>query len=426
MDRNTGSQVRFEVVAGPEAGLSALFDGPATVVVGRSEDAQIRLANDRLISRRHFCLEIAPPQCVVRDLGSTNGTFVNGQRVEQQPLRDGDEVAGGESRIQVHIVSAAKSTESAEVFETQPMLSAAQPAMAVSRSDVPQPGAVPERIADYLLKGEIGRGAMGRVYGGQHIATRQPVAIKLLDTVASAEASLLQLFLREASLLTRLQHKRIVRAFDFGIYEQRPYLVMEYIPVLDCDQLLQGVSPGERTRIACWLICQVLEALQFAHDHHVVHRDVKPSNILVYRGRRHLHAKLSDFGLAKNYLSSGYSAVSSDSDVRGTLAYMPPEQLMNCRYSKPVCDIYAAGACLYRFLSGAPPHETYTASEAIHALLYRMPTPLGKRHPHLPPGLIAIVERAMARSPEDRFQNAASMRAALVPFTAKSSEISRS
>ena len=140
---------------------------------------------------------------------------------------------------------------------------------------------------------------MGHVFLARHMGTGKKVAVKVIATPDATRSAGMQLFLREASVLSQLKHPRIVNAIEFGIFEQLPYLVMEYIPVIEWDDLLASRSGSEKTRISCWVVCQALEAIQHAHENHIVHRDIKPSNILAYRGGRHLHVKLSDFGLAR-------------------------------------------------------------------------------------------------------------------------------
>jgi serine/threonine-protein kinase len=151
-----------------------------------------------------------------------------------------------------------------------------------------------------------------------------------------------------------------------------------------------------------------------------VHRDVKPSNILSYKEGGRLHTKLADFGLAKNFQDAGLSSLSRENEIRGTLGYMPPEQIINCRYAKPPCDLYAAGACLYFFLSGTLPVAEVEGKKSIALILNRPAVPLAQRAPDVPEALARTVDRALAREPEDRFSTAEHMRLALLPFTEKS------
>ena len=277
----------------------------------------------------------------------------------------------------------------------------------------------PRQLADFQLTRELGRGGMGIVYHAIQQSTGREAAVKLIRPPESAPAAATQLFLREAAILSRLAHPRIVECLSVGLHEGQMYLAMEYLPTVDFLALLATQSRPKQIRLACGIICRILEALHHAHTQGVVHRDVKPSNILCYKERGRLHAKLADFGLAKNYQDAGLSSLSRENDIRGTLGYMPPEQIVNCRYSKPPCDIYAAGACLYRFLSGVLPVTAAEGTKSIAILLNRPALPLAQRAPDVPADLARAVDRALAREPGDRFGSAEHMRQTLLPFTKK-------
>src|SRR5262249_10767940 len=133
------------------------------------------------------------------------------------------------------------------------------------------------------------------------------------------------------------------------------FLSTEFLATLDWQVLSARWSPAQKIRIACGLMMQVLGALEYAHGRSLVHRDVKPGNILIYRLDGKLAAKLADFGLAKQYTTAGMSQMTREGDVIGSLPFMSPEQFINSREAKPTCDIYSAGATLYWMLSGHEP-----------------------------------------------------------------------
>jgi serine/threonine-protein kinase len=257
---------------------------------------------------------------------------------------------------------------------------------------------------------------MGVVYHAVHRTTRREVAVKLIEPEVAARPEAVQLFLREANILSQLRHPRIVEYVSLGLHDGQMYIAMEYLPAIDVGKLLRSQSRPRQIRLACGLASYMLEGLQHAHEQDIVHRDVKPSNVLVYKVDKKVQLKLADFGLAKNYLNAGFSSVSRENQVRGTLAYMAPEQLINCRYAKPACDIYAVGACLYRFLSGTLPIEVKDGSNGIAQLLNSVPVPLAERCRDVPLDLAALVDRALAREPGDRFSSAEHMRKNLLKF----------
>lgn len=406
------AEVELQVVTGQHSGKKFLFTDQQTFVVGRARDAQLRVSNDGRISRYQCRFAIHPPDCRVIDLDSTNGTFVNGSRVQNAVLLDGDRVGCGDTEIRVAIPQSA---------ELETVSYPASPKTDIGKSVDPCSQRKNfegiNEISGYNLRNELGRGGMGLVYHAVHRVTKREAAVKLIVPKTAAADSALQLFLREVSILSQLRHRRIVELLEFGLHEKCPYLVMEYIPTVSLSDLLSRSTFADRIRIASGVMCRVLEALQVAHDRDIVHRDVKPPNILVFRDDGKLNAKLSDFGIAKNYMNAGFSAITNENETRGTLAFMPPEQLISCRYSKPSCDIFAAGASLYFFLTGKTVFPLEDASGPITTILQKDPIPIAEREQRVPAQLATVIDTAVARDAEARFSSATQMRKALVPFS---------
>jgi len=162
------------------------------------------------------------------------------------------------------------------------------------------------------------------------------------------------------------------------------------------------------------------DALSHAHDHGYIHRDIKDQNILVRREGDELTAKLTDFGLAKSFTQSGMSGVTMAGEMAGTLAYMPPEQLKNFRDVKPQSDLYAVGMTAYSLFSGTLAlkiGKNTSMSETIKAIFEQPAIPLRERVPELSPAICEIVDRALVKDPNDRWQSAKAMRNALLHVT---------
>jgi serine/threonine-protein kinase len=268
-------------------------------------------------------------------------------------------------------------------------------------------------IPGYELQETIGRGDLGTVFRATQLANRRTCALKVMTPAVSVGDKALQLFLRECAVLSQLNHPHIVKLLDQGTANGCLYIATEYVPTVQLAEQLQTRSLTERLRVCCGLINQVLAALQYAHNRSLVHRDVKPGNILIARHGQTLTAKLADFGVAKHYTNAGFSQITRSGDVVGSLPFMPPEQFLNSREARPACDLYAAGATLYHWLTGHTPHQFPPGRSQFLVVLEDAPMAISARLPQLPAVIAAFVDRALAREPKHRFASADEMRHAL-------------
>jgi serine/threonine protein kinase len=408
-------RVALEVVSGPHQGAHFEFDRYDTFLVGRGSWSHLCLQDDLHFSRHHFRIEIRPPDCYLVDLGSRNGTFVNGNRINATFLRDGDVISGGKTEIRVSVGGPKPRTP----VDSPTVLGAFKSTITTSDKGSTKTTdgkfAAVRDIPGYELQEEVGNGSMGIVFRAIHSATAKPVAIKVIAPRQSASDAAMQLFVREASLLGRLNHPHIVQCLDFGYTAGQLYLIMEYVPAIPYESVLEE-QRSARTRVACAIICQVLRALAHAHEMSIVHRDIKPENVLLWRTGRKLNAKLADFGLAKNYAYAGLSEISRLGDIRGTIAYLAPELVIDCRQARPAGDIYAVGATLYRYLTNEFPFD-FGDRNKLAVVLEDDPVPLKQRAPEVPTAVAEIVHRALAKDPAARFASATAMLAALEPLS---------
>lgn len=429
------ARVILRVIAGPHQGLEFLYEEHDTLLVGRGSQAQLRLKDDRHFSRNHFRLEVNPPNCYLMDLHSRNGTFVNGDRVSDRFLKDGDIVSGGRTQLKVSIESShcpvgrvlAPTPQIAKVSNAgAPRSKVAPPAADHQRPNATRDLATPKaspvsdqesvHINGYQIHEQIGAGDLGKMYRATRLATGEQCALKVISPAARSDEKAIQSFLREASILNQLQHPNIVRMIEMGASGTELFLSTEFLETLEWLKLSARWSPAQRTRIACGLMVQILGALEYAHARSLVHRDVKPGNILIYRADGKLAAKLADFGLAKQYTTAGMSQMTREGDVIGSLPFMSPEQFINSREAKPTCDIYSAGATLYWMLTGQQPIVLANHPCKFLAILEDPPVPLRQRCPEIPLGLSQLVHRALEKTPEKRFASAAEMRQQLRAF----------
>lgn len=250
----------------------------------------------------------------------------------------------------------------------------------------------------------IGRGAMGEVRRGRDLRLGRDVAIKHLRTDLAADAGVRARFEDEARAAARLSHHAIVTVFDSGEWEGAPYLVMECLPGATlADELGEGPLDAGRVRD---IAIDIAGALDVAHRLGVIHRDVKPGNILLTESGR---AKLADFGIAK---STEALDLTTTGMIIGTPAYLAPERLGG-EPATVRSDLYALGVVLYEALTGEKPFGGDTPIAMAHAIHTGSPVPIGERLPGLDADLAAVIDGAMARDPDARPASAAALVAAL-------------
>jgi serine/threonine-protein kinase len=416
------------VVEGPQRGHVFSFAGHEVFLVGRSKQAQFHV-NDGYFSRYHFMVEINPPACRLTDLGSRNGTHVNGQRVQCVDLRDGDVIKAGHTALRLSIPQWTPDGADATLeAHTMTFVAGGQPqppAAPETRAPGLSPPTVPTepptaasfpRVDGYEIEAELGRGGMGVVYRARCLADGTRVALKTITPAVAAHPTQVERFKREASILCQLQHPHIVGCREVGQSGDCLFFVMEYVEGTDASKLLKQQGPLP-VRTAVRLLCQLLAALEYAHGKGFVHRDIKPGNVLVASEAGKRAVKLADFGLARVYQESKLSGLTMLGEAGGTLAYMPPEQITQFRLAKPAADQYSAAATLYTLLSGKLLFDFKGSAEhALTLVLQKEPLPLRQHRPDLPEELATAVHRALAKDPEARFPDVRAFRAALMPF----------
>jgi len=261
-------------------------------------------------------------------------------------------------------------------------------------------------LGKYEVLDHIGHGGMSEVYKGQHAQLDRMVAVKVLHPFLAGEEGFVTRFKREARIVATLRHPNIMQVYDFDYNEALDiyYMVMEFIdgPTLK-TRLSEGQLPLEETvRIGI----AIADALDYAHQRGMVHRDVKPANIMFMQDGQPV---LTDFGIAKMLTLSGLTASGA---MVGTPAYMAPEVGMG-RPGTSASDIYSLGVVLYQMIAGKLPFESDTPMGMVMQHINDTPSPLKKFAPSLPPGLEEVILKAMAKAPEGRFMRAAEMAAAL-------------
>ena len=266
-------------------------------------------------------------------------------------------------------------------------------------------GLVGQNLGSYRILQQIGLGGMATVYKAYHAAMDRYVAVKVLPQHLARDPSFRARFQREARTIARLEHRYILPVYDVGEEEGIPYLVMRYTASGDLSDLI--ANQALTIARAAWLISHVAEALAYAHRRGVIHRDVKPANVLLSHDGDVL---LTDFGIAKIYEET--LQLTGEGTMVGTPAYMAPEQLQGKTVDART-DLYALGVVLYQALTGECPFmaETPLALALMH--IHNPLRPPRQLNPNIPEALERIVLRAMAKNPNDRFQTADELAEAL-------------
>src|SRR5215213_1278494 len=263
-------------------------------------------------------------------------------------------------------------------------------------------------LAGFRVESLIGQGAMGAVYLAVDTKTGGHAALKLLTPELSVDERFRQRFMREAELAASLEHPHVVPILSFGEEEGRLYLAMAHVQGTDLRELLRREGPLEPTR-ALDLIAQVADALDAAHAADLVHRDVKPANILVAQVADGEHAYVCDFGLARHM--SSVSSLTGDRGFVGTLDYVPPEQIAGGPIDRRA-DVYSLGCMLYECLTGERPFERESELALVYAHLNDPPPRATDVRSELPEGLDGVIATTPAKEPEDRYASCGELAAA--------------
>lgn len=378
---------RLRLVAGPDA--SGEYELPEEgCVVGRDEGCGLKLSDPR-VSRTHARFSRGARSWLVEDLGSSLGTFVEGERIEGLGrLRDGDRIRIGNTTLEFHTDAPA----AAPAAPTAPPPEEERAADAL------------RRLPDYEVLEEIGRGAMGRVYRARRRSDRRELALKILAPALADREGYPERLHREARAVAGLDHPRAVRVLDDGEFMGLHYFAMEYLPGGSVQELLDEdpdhrLSPRETLAI----LQDTARILAHAHKVGIVHRDVKPANLVIDGIGR---AKLTDFGIAVD------AHARRSTGRAGTPHFMSPEQARG-EPATFASDVYSLGATGYTMLAGRTPFPAAKPEELMRAVVEETPTPLRHVAPDAPPALVRVIERAMSKHPGDRYTHGEALARAL-------------
>jgi hypothetical protein len=421
--------VTLSVTRGPATGKVFRFTEHDTFLFGRMADCHATFPDDTQVSRHHFILEACPPKASLRDLGSLNGTYVNGKKcggrkTGESPeegakhrfpvvdLKDGDKITVGQTDLSVAIEkpSAQPAVQAGikpgELSELSP-----KQLFALVFGGEKDTGLL--EIPGFVAEKELGRGGFGAVYQARRKKDGARVAIKVMLSQADATEDAVQRFKREMEVNRQLDHPNIVRFIESGSHKGAFYFVMELCDggsLMDLFRRNKGpLTPEQLMPHAL----KALEGLAHAHSKGFVHRDLKPGNILIHKGV----AQVADFGMSKSFQMAGLSGMSITGNTAGTPVFMPPEQIVNFKYVKPVSDVFSMGATMYYLLTGSFPFDFPDKRDPMDVILNDDVVPIQKRISTIPKALAAAIDRAVTKKHKDRFLDACELFSAMKKAT---------
>jgi serine/threonine-protein kinase len=436
----------LRVMSGPHTGEEYWLDRRDSFLVGRASWVQFPMTRDLLLSREHFQLENQPPLCHLLDLGSTNGTKVNGLRVERALLREGDVISAGESAISVHFAPGSHDGENLSTCAGCGARVAADGngAGAKLATGAPAPGQnvwlceecqerrskFPKTDPDYLIEEWIGGGGMGEVFRAHQLSKKRPVAIKMMSTGSALGERVYGYFHREIEVLRDLLmpsgqcHPSIVTFYEIYEIDSQIQLVMEYVDGKNALEWVRSLDRPLPVSSAAQIGRHLLSALEYAHAKGYVHRDVKPSNLLVMGPVHRPRVKLTDFGLAKSFAdTAAYTTLTRQGDIGGSIGFISPDHIRQFSDVREPADIYSASATLFYLLTNKYPYLGFDPRQpdSYQVILQHPPVPLRAFRPDAPEGLERLLLKGLQKQPRERWKSAMAMADALRPFLFSSS-----
>jgi len=412
--------------SGPVYG-NFILERTEALSIGRSLQCDLSV-DDLRVSRRHVVVRHGERGLTVEDLQSANGTFLNGKRIQKAMLRSGDVLSVGNADLQVQVdysdedylertyscdrcgrVISLMTFADGDVIQVEDRFICPQ---CKEKRDTPEFSLVELDVIQRLFNEgfevleKLSISGVVPIYKARKKSLDQLVALKALPMSGMISQKKISRFVQEAKTQARLRHRNIVAIYDVRQRSDLIYIVMELIEGETLFQMIERAGSRLAVRDALRVGYQVLRALDHAHGKNIVHRDVKPANIMITPEG---DAKLIDFGLAKNLHELGLG-ITSSGETLGTMGYMAPEQVRTARDVDIRTDMFGLGATLYHALAGRPPFIAASEAELVErldqgpALDWLVGVPLN---------VVAVIVKAMQKRPEDRFQAPGEMMAAL-------------
>jgi serine/threonine protein kinase len=385
------------VIAGPDQGRNFPLEEGQALVIGRGQNTETRL-KDPQVSRTHCQVAVENGKAVLTDAGSSSGTYVNGKRVSRHELKPGDVVQIGGTQLRVQLEA---QPEASTVVVGGPGTPKPTPVGADQLSEL-----VGKTLSHFRIDEVISRAETGMVFRAHDTDEDREVALKVLWPEFSRNDEEVQRFVRAMKTMMPLRHPNLIAIYGAGKAGPYCWMAMEYVDGESLTQVIQRIGTAGMLdwRYALRVAVHIARALDFAQKHHVIHRNIKPANIMVRHEDK--QAKLGDLMLAKALEGSKCEHITRPGQLVGDVAYMAPERTRGA--TAPVdgrSDIYSLGATVYALLTGRPPFDAGSLPETILQIRQAEPVNPKKYQLSIPDLFTGAVLQMLAKRPEDRFQS---------------------
>ena len=382
---------RLVVTAGPDKGRSFSLTRGETLQVGRSQTTATRLT-DPTMSRVHCQVDWDGTRTVLVNV-SSGGTLVNGQAVSQQELKPGDVIRMGSTEMRYQMEEAAESSTVAPA-----------PARPASTGELVQ--LVGQTLSHYALEAVVAKGTTGVVFRAKDVNDGKTVAFKVLQPEFSRNEEDMQRFIRGMKAALPLRHPNLITLYKAGKTGVYCWMAMEYVDGESMAQVIQrvGVAGMLDWRYGYRVAVHIARALEHAHEHAIVHRNVTPTNILLRSGDK--TAKLGDLMLAKALESNSGVFSTRPGELVGDVAYMSPERTRGTGDIDGRADLYGLGATVYALIAGRPPFAAAALPDLILRIRNAEPDKPKKYQTGVPDLFQGVVMKLLDKRPENRFQTA--------------------